>query len=130
MDAQLIAQLLGQMDAPTEDNPDYGIASYLKKYGVPAPYNSIEDYQQNGNHLADEFKLPNHPTFSTHSPYSAPDMQGGTWQGGGNGQWSFNPSEFNLQQRPLEKLIEYFNTRERKNTFLRAPNGKLYEGTR
>ncbi len=130
MDSTLIAQLLGQMDSPTAENPDYGMNSYLEKYGTPAPYKSVQDYMANGNHLTDEFKLPSHKTFSTNSPYSAPDMQGGVWQSGGQNMWNFVPSKFNLQQTPIEKLIEYFNTNENKGTYLYAPNGKYYEGTR
>jgi hypothetical protein len=131
MDSTLIAQLLGQMDKPTAESPDYGIMSYLKKYGVPPPYNSIKDYQEaTGNHLTDEFKLPNHPTFSTDSPYSSPDMQGGTWQSGGKDRWNFQPSDFNLQQYPLDKLLEYFKTRERKGTFITRPKGKHAEGSK
>jgi len=60
MDSKLIAQLLGQMDKPTQESPysmkglaykvlnqmddfnkespDYGMDSYIKKNGVPAPY--------------------------------------------------------------------------------------------
>ena len=30
-------------------------------------------------HGGDEFKKPNHPTFSTYSNYSSPLRQGGTW---------------------------------------------------
>ena len=128
MDSTLIAQLLGQMDKPTAESPDYGLDSYLKKYGVPPPYKSIQDYLDNGGHLKDEFKLPSHITFSSFSPYSAPDMQGGVWQKGGIDRWSFEPSQFNLQNTPIKDLINYFNTREKKGTFLHAPNGKYYEG--
>lgn len=130
MDSTLIAQLLGQMDRPTAENPNYGLDSYLKKYGVPPPYRSIQDYMDNGNHLTDEFKLPNHETFSTASPYSAPDMQGGVWQSGGRDRWIFEPSKFNLQQTPIEQLMAYFKTSEKKGTFLHAPDGKYYEGVK
>ena len=58
MDAVRLAQLLRQMP---EDNPKgYDEAGYVAKYGVPAPYNSLQDYQDvTGRHLNDEFKMPN-----------------------------------------------------------------------
>ncbi|MDP1774257.1 MAG: hypothetical protein Q8L15_18470 [Methylobacter sp.] len=40
---------------PTQDSPDYDIKGYVEKYGEPD--------QSKGQHLTDEFKLPNHITF-------------------------------------------------------------------
>ena len=44
-------------------------------------------------HLTDEFKKPNHPTFSRDSKYSTPDNMGGLWVAGKQGSYSFTPSK-------------------------------------
>ena len=55
MDAIRLAQLLKQM--PEYNNQGYDEASYVAKYGVPAPFNDIKSYQEvTGKHLNDEFK--------------------------------------------------------------------------
>jgi hypothetical protein len=128
MDAVRLAQLLRQM--PENNNEGYDMQAYLAKYGqpqVPAPYASA---QGSGMHLTDEFKMPNHKTFSSGSSYSAPDMQGGQWQSGGKDRWNFQPSELNLQNRSTKDLADYFANEERKNTFITLPNGQLVEGSR
>jgi hypothetical protein len=151
MDAVRLAQLLRQMPedtatqpfelgnfaAPARDNTGFDESGYVAKYGVPAPYNSLKDYQQaTGRHLNDEFKLPNHPTFSNGSVYSRPDIQGGAWQkGGANPEndvnwWNFQPSEVNMQNMSSKDLSDYFTNREGKNTFITLPNGQLVEGSK
>jgi hypothetical protein len=122
MDSRLIASLLGQIPEGTQDNPDYDFLGYVKKYGIPD--------QSKGQHLTDEYKLPNHITFSDQSRYSAPDMQGGTWQSGGQNLWNFMPSEFNLQQHPIQQLLDYFKNKERKGTYVTGPKGKRAQGQR
>jgi len=128
MDAVRLAQLLRQM--PEDNNKGYDAEGYIGKYGVPAPYASLENYGKSGGHLSDEFKMPNHPTFSSGSRYSAPDMQGGEWQSGGKARWNYQPSEVNLQNMPAKYLSDYFTDQERKNTFVTLPNGQLVEGSR
>lgn len=155
MDSTLIAQLLGQMDKSTQESPysmkglaykalnqmddfnkespDYGMDSYIKKNGVPAPYRSMVEYMKGGRHIGDEFKMPNHQTFSTQSSYSAPDMQGGEWKTGGaegSPYWSFKPSEFNLKQNPIEELMKYWKSNQPEGTFLQLPDGSYYGGVR
>ena len=144
MDAVRLAQMLRQMPeytvnqpfelgnfaAPAQNNRGYDAEGYLNKYGVPAPYASLEGYGKSGGHLTDEFKMPNHTTFSSGSSYSAPDMQGGQWQSGGKDRWNFQPSELNLQNRSAKDLADYFANEERKNTFITLPNGQLVEGSR
>jgi hypothetical protein len=80
--------------------------------------------------LTDEYKLPNHITFSSGSRYSNPQMQGGKWTGiGGNSnQWQFEPSALNLKNHSLTDLIDYFNNYERKGTKLRVDGKILAEG--
>ena len=44
-------------------------------------------------HLTDEFKKPNHPTFSADSKYSSVANPGGNWVAGKNKSWTFVPSK-------------------------------------
>jgi hypothetical protein len=106
----------------TRDSPDYNLAAYIAKYGVPD--------QSKGQHLTDEFKLPNHMTFSDQSVYSNPNVQGGKWEQGGADTWAFTPSSFNMAQHSPAELSDYFKTREKQGTFLNLPDGKMIEGTR
>lgn len=115
--------LLGKPLAPksTIDSPDYNLLGYIQKYGNPDT--------SNGQHLTDEFKLPNHITFSDQSIYSRPEMQGGSWKQGGNDKWLFNPSDFNLKQHSAKDLINYFKKYERKGTIVQLPDGSIAEGS-
>lgn len=109
--------------APTEDNPDYDFAGYVAKYGKPD--------QSKGQHLIDEFKLPNHITFSQGSRYSSPELQGGKWeQGGSDALWQFTPSESNLEMHSPAEYERYFQTREKKGTHVVLPDGRIVKGTR
>lgn len=108
---------------PTEDNPDYDLAGYVAKYGKPD--------QSKGQHLTDEFKLPNHITFSEMSRYSSPDLQGGTWKrGGSESLWNFTPSSANLEMHTPDEYARYFATRENKGTMVTLPDGRIVEGSR
>ena len=79
--------------------PDYDMEGYIKKYGVPD--------QSKGQHLTDEFKLPNHITFSSDSMYHSDKTPGGVWEKIGK-QWQYTPSPFVLQQHSVEELQKYF----------------------
>lgn len=107
---------------PTSDNPDYDMAGYERKYGKPD--------QSNGQHLTDEFKLPNHVTFSDQSQYSSEKLAGGTWKEGGAGRYVFTPSEQNLRLFSPEDYANYFSKYERKGTFVQLPDGRLVEGSK
>lgn len=122
MDALSLARMLRQVPYPTNENPDYDLSGYVSKYGIPD--------QSKGQHLTDEFKLPEHPTFSTFSRYSQPDMQGGTWQSGGNDRWLFSPSQFNNQMKSPSQFTDYFKQNERKNSFIKLPDGTFVEGSK
>lgn len=83
-------------------------------------------YAQNGSqdlsdaHLTDQFKKPNHPTFSDQSQYSGVDgYQGGQWQQNGNA-WSFTPGKGNVYSP--EDLQDYFKRVEPGNT-VNLPQG-------
>ncbi|RJO60818.1 MAG: hypothetical protein C4542_08190 [Dehalococcoidia bacterium] len=88
----------------------------------------VGDYDIQGNFLAgqgkderghgsDQFKKPNHPTFSVESQYSGQGgEQGGTW-GEENGQPTFTPGPSNLKYHSRKELEDYFKEAE--------PNVKL-----
>lgn len=117
-----LKRLAAVLRKATPENPDYDMASYVEKYGVPD--------QSRGQHVTDEFKLPNHITFSKGSIYSQPGMEGGTWQrGGSEALWQFTPSEFNLQMHSPDEMADYFRTREQKGALVVLPDGRVVKGS-
>ena len=122
LDVARMAALL-RTPRPTEENPDYDMPGYVKAYG---PLD-----QSHGEHGSDEYKLPNHITFSNQSRYADPNLlQGGDWRRGGAALWSFTPSEYNLEQYSPNQYARYFANQERKGTFVTLPDGRRIEGTR
>jgi hypothetical protein len=99
---------------------------WLKQIGQD-PGNASKDYDMQGywlnggyketghqGHFPDTWKKPNHPTFSNESiysgkviPYNQTYGQGGQW-GEENGRDTFTPSQLNLQNMQLKKLMDYF----------------------
>lgn len=65
----------GMNVTPEFTGTDYDYRGFFSKYGTP-------DLQK-GQHLTDEFKLPNHPTFSTESLYATGPYKAsaGSWNG-------------------------------------------------
>lgn len=63
-------------------------------------------------HFTDEFKKPNHPTFSNESRYSSPRSPGGQWVETGDGRWGFNASPANLRFQTIDQLRDYFRRAE------------------
>lgn len=98
---------------PAADTYDYDMRGFWKSGGK---------FAGNG-HAGDQFKKPNHPTFSTLSQYNGQDgNQGGTWGGGQNGQpWTFTPSATNLQHNPAPELQKYFQQVEPGNQLILPP---------
>lgn len=94
--------LLNALNNPSQ-SPDYDLQGYISQYGKPD--------QSRGQHLTDEYKLPNHITFSEDSKYSNEKIRGGKWNKE-NGRWHFYPSAYNLMVTPREALIEYFRKYE------------------
>jgi hypothetical protein len=79
-----------------------------------------------GGHLTDQFKKPNHPTFSDQSQYHGVNgMQGGQWQTQPNGSYSFTPGPTNLYSAP--DMQDYFSRVEKGNT-LNMPQSALPSG--
>lgn len=99
-------------------NPiDYDLSGYLDKY------KTLPDQSQ-GQHLTDEFKLPNHITFSTDSIYSNKNTPGGTWSKDDLNVWHYKPSDFVLKQHGEQKLINYFNSPAEPFSVLDLPEKK------
>lgn len=83
---------------------DYDMKGYIAKYGKPDA--------SNGKHLTDEFKLPNHITFSTDSKYSNGLTKGGVWAKKEDKKWHYAPSTYVISQHPMSELREYFKKSE------------------
>jgi hypothetical protein len=79
-------------------------------YDLPAYFNTLKATPQDGGHLSDTFKKPNHPTFSDQSKYHVPVIQqGGSWTGDEQNGFKFTPSELNKQNMGRANLQSYFN---------------------
>ena len=73
----------------------------------------------NNGHGSDQWKKPNHPTFSTGSQYNGIDgNQGGTWGKQPNGSWTFAPGKTNMQNYSEDDLKDYFDKVEPSNKLL------------
>jgi len=95
----------------TKDVENYDLQGYFLKYGA----------QRGGGHLTDEFKKPNHPTFSTESIYNGTNgMTGGEWQQMPDRMWHFYPSEHNMKLHGVNGLSSYFQ-KEEKGAVLHLP---------
>lgn len=93
------------------------------------PLGDRYDYDVNGywlsgggtdsrGHGTDQFKKPNHPTFSNESQYHGLNgYVGGKWVQV-NGKSSYLPSQTNLQFRSQPQLQQYFNKTEPDVTLL------------
>jgi hypothetical protein len=81
--------------------------SDLADYDLRGWFASNGSQAANG-HFTDQFKKPNHPTFSDQSQYSgAGGNQGGTW-GGNDSAPTFTPSATNLKNMSADALQGYF----------------------
>jgi hypothetical protein len=91
-----------------EIDAGYDMPGYIDRYGDP-------DATGHSGHFTDEFKLPNHITFSTDSKYHSPKTPGGKWEKiteNGKDQWHYTPSQFVIDQQGADRLKWYFNNRE------------------
>lgn len=96
------------------DLEDYDLQGYYKAH--PS--------ETTGGHLTDEFKKPNHPTFSNESVYAKlPGMQPGRWEQTPEGKDRFVAGQTNLQYRSPKQLQEYFR-REEPDVDLVLPQGQ------
>ena len=90
---------------PAQDTYDYDMRGFWKSGG---------QFAGNG-HAGDEFKKPNHPTFSSLSRYSTPQTLGGEWKQQVDGTWTFAPSPTNLKYNDAGDLKQYFAKEEQGN---------------
>jgi hypothetical protein len=89
---------------------DYDMRGYFKKYGG-------KDTTYANGHFTDEFKKPNHPTFSDQSIYSTKDTPGGTWGKEGS-TWTYTPSDLVKSLQGIDFLKQYFNRAEPGNKLI------------
>jgi len=91
----------------SNDTYDYDLRGYWKKYG-----NNFNGDKETG-HLTDEFKKPNHPTFSDQSKYNGVDNNaGGKWEQTSDGKWSFTPSKSTIKLLGKDKIKQYWSKAE------------------
>jgi hypothetical protein len=64
------------------------------------------------DHMTDQFKKPNHITFSDGSQYSTPETPGGHWSGAGE-RWAYWPSDYVAGQHTMQDLADYFARNEK-----------------
>lgn len=86
-----------------QETNDYDLKGYFDKYGA---VNVVGD-----QHLTDEFKKPNHVTFSSESIYNSPEHQGGEWRQK-DGKWEFVASPWNIKNVGIDSLQTYFKQNE------------------
>jgi len=124
--------------APQNSHPeDAGYQNWLQEnhlredptYDMYGAYQAGLTPSENG-HMSDEYKLPNHPTYSGESVYAqkpgAPPA--GEWIKGNNGLWSFKATDTNIKNAGgVDGLKRYFD-RVESGTALTLPNGETYVG--
>ena len=89
----------------SKDLYDYDLAGW---YGKNGPQDLT------GAHLTDEYKKPNHPTFSNQSVYNGVDgYQGGNWDTQPDGTYAFTPGGTNVFS--MDELQNYFSKVEPNN---------------
>jgi hypothetical protein len=82
-----------------QNTEDYDLAgAYLDSVGMSG----------NG-HFTDQFKRPNHITFSDQSQYSSPENHGGTWD---EIFGTYTPGAANLRYRTSDDIARYIKERE------------------
>lgn len=100
-----------------QNESDYDLKGFYEEHK-----NNPNELKPNENfHLSDEFKKPNHITFSTGSKYSNDKQKGGQWVGSNKSGWSFEVSPFNLSQHSVKEIKDYFAKYE-KDSKLIFPN--------
>lgn len=104
----------------------------FQAWGAQQPKNpqaEMQDYDLQGwwkanpgqnlgdGHLTDQWKKPNHPTFSDQSIYHGVDgNEGGRWTELGNEKYSFTPGRTNFDNHPIQNMKNYFQQVEPGNT--------------
>lgn len=95
------------------------VANDLYDYDMRGWWQQSNGASLSGGHLTDEFKKPNHPTFSTGSKYNGVGgNEGGQWAKRSDGSWSFTPGQTNLKNFSSDELQGYFNKVEPGNQLM------------
>lgn len=90
-------------------------------YDLRGAYKAGASQSANG-HFTDQFKKPNHPTFSDQSQYSTPEAPGGSWvQDPATKAWTFTTSPFQAKYHTPEDLQSYFSRVEKGNKLVVQP---------
>lgn len=88
-------------------------------YDLQGWWQSNQSQDLSGGHLTDDWKKPNHPTFSDQSIYNGVDgNNGGTWQTNSDNTYSFHASDTNMRMMDPADLADYFDKVEKGNSVL------------
>lgn len=79
----------------------------LRDYDMRGWWKNDKTQAANG-HFSDEYKKPNHPTFSDESKYNGVDGNSGGHWGGTDDAPSFTPSKSNLKNLNADEMQDYF----------------------
>ena len=92
---------------------DYDMLGYATHHPLGALKHMINPEKFHGT---DEYKRPNHMTFSDESKYSNTEHAGGHWEQLENGKWTFTPTEFNIENAGgPEKYQQWWDQTEGKD---------------
>jgi len=114
-DTTLNAQQTTQYQAWLKQMAAAGYATGNSDYDMQGAFLAGVKPNPTSKHYPDQFKKPNHMTFSTESQYHGKPYKGGEWKQV-NGKWSFYASPDNLKFNNREALINYFKTKEAKSS--------------
>ncbi|SRR6266498_2760271 len=91
----------------------------MQNYDMRGWWKKHRGQQVHSGHFEDDFKKPNHPTFSTQSMYHGRDgYEGGTWLRRTDKSWTFSPGKTNLDYWGPEALTDYFGRVEPGNMLI------------
>ena len=81
-------------------------------YDIQGWWKNNQSQSLNDGHLIDQFKKPNHPTFSDQSQYHGKNgLQGGTWNQLPDKSYTFTPGSTNLENFSPAELQDYFKNK-------------------
>jgi hypothetical protein len=104
---------LASLPSRLNESNDYDLKGYFDKYG-PVKI-------QGEQHLTNEFKKPNHVTFSNESIYNNPEHQGGEWRKAKDDKWEFVASPWNIKNVGINSLQTYFKQNEPNSHLILPP---------
>jgi hypothetical protein len=107
------AMELSKFEVGGDNQSDYNMAGYAMHH----PFGALKHFiNPDKYHATDEYKYPNHMTFSDESKYSNTEHQGGHWSQTPDGKWTFTPTEWNIQNAGgPEQYQQWWDQGEGKN---------------